>query len=1049
MISPQSLHLPASVSTAQSISSLPMTLEEFEAKIFQEFVTGSAIDPALFRAAVEIRRDIEILATGDVEAPIHEALNWRYGRFGKQATPSFYGALLHNEDGSCWQAKLSHPLFDQAKQKIRKYETPKNGGSRAFFPSLPPTIRNLITHRHSINVPMDGSFWEWLIRHPELPIVITEGGKKSLSLLSCGYVAIGLYGVNGGYRKQLDDSRLLINDLLPLAVPERTICLAFDEDTDLTTQRRVNAALRRFGGLLRDQKCEVSIATWDGQLGKGVDDLIVNAGEMAWEECYAEALPLKHWQIAQRLEGQLTYVCALRLSTHDLSTLKLSDLPTTGIVAIFSCKGTGKSKFIGFYLPEEGKVLAAGHRVCLMRNLCSRLSLDYRGDLDKVKGRFIDGAAYTLRVGFCVDSLLAIDPEQFSGCVLVLDEVVQVLRHLLTSSTCAKNGKRPALLARLRQLVRAARQVIIADADLDDASIRYIQELRAEDNSVFLIQNDYKPEGYPVRFINSPDRSSITAELIAEVQTTAPDQTVFVATDSKTLSKTIAQLIQRQCPDKQILLINSETSGGEAEREFIQTPDLVLARKEYDVIICSPSVATGVSIEIQGTISKVYGIFTGGSSCDADIAQALSRVREPVERVVWCSKYGSNFSKVSRSTNPLEIRQDLQRKMTASISLVRSSLREDIAGMVSRYDGKTDPHIKLYSHISAAQNFAMRNLFDAVLVRLKSEGHHVVVEERSPDPTMKLLLAQTAQEAREMDAEALVAAADLSLADVLLLERKESISLEEQLALKKFYLKDFYGLDVLTPEDVLWDRKGKRRSEVLNLEAQLSSELAVDRTLKSLEAQTQWEQGFCPWDLSHAELRRRLRHELGIGTILEKSIQGWQWTHYDLAPYAAKAREMAPLVKIVLNFSISPAVHDVQIIHQLLSQLGIKIRFHWSSRLQEHLGKKLRVYSLDPEHWQRLSAVLERRQVKRAQAQMGSNPLETTSAMRSPRLLTDQKVKGDLPFPPPQSPQEQTPSRDTPPLLLVQKMWNLAHTPAEKQWIEKNVPPDLLRRAIS
>ncbi|NJM48828.1 MAG: hypothetical protein HC860_23860 [Alkalinema sp. RU_4_3] len=42
----------------------------------------------------------------------------------------------------------------------------------------------------------------------------------------------------------------------------------------------------------------------------------------------------------------------------------------------------------------------------------------------------------------------------------MIDEVVQVLRHLLTSSTCRKDGKLPALLTRLRQLVQIARRVI-------------------------------------------------------------------------------------------------------------------------------------------------------------------------------------------------------------------------------------------------------------------------------------------------------------------------------------------------------------------------------------------------------------------------------------------------------------------------------------------------------------------------------------------------------------------------------------------------------------
>ena len=97
--------------------------------------------------------------------------------------------------------------------------------------------------------------------------------------------------------------------------------------------------------------------------------------------------------------------------------------------------------------------------------------------IKKQGGRFITGSGYTLRVGTCVDSLLAINPSAFQGCDLVLDEVCQVLRHLLTSSTCNKQGKRPVLLMRFRELLRSARPVIIADADLDSKAIAYIQQL--------------------------------------------------------------------------------------------------------------------------------------------------------------------------------------------------------------------------------------------------------------------------------------------------------------------------------------------------------------------------------------------------------------------------------------------------------------------------------------------------------------------------------------------------------------------------------------------
>ena len=604
-----------------------------------------------------------------------------------------------------------------------------------------------------------------------------------------------------------------------------------------------------------------------------------------------------------------------------------------------------------------------------MRNLSARLGLDYKGDLDKVNGEFINGAGYTLRVGLCVDSLLSIEPSKFSNCDLILDEVVQVIRHLLTSSTCARDGKRPALLSRLRELIRAARRLIVADADLDNATLHYLKELRGDDAPIFLIRNAYQSEGYPVRFIQSPDRTVITGELLADIQALPAGKVLFVTTDSKGTSKAIARLMTKEAPDKRVLLVNSETSGGECEREFIQTPDVVLTRGEYDIIICSPSVATGVSIETQNIITQVYGIFTGTSSTDGDMAQALGRVREPVQRIVWCAKQGSNFSKVSRSTNALELKDHLRQRATATIQLIRSSLKEDVAEELSYYDWQSDSHLNLFCRIAAEQNFAMYNLRDALLVRFMFEGNQVTVEDRESNPAVKSMLAIARQEQQEVDALAMLGAEDLTLNEILLLEQKEGLGREESLAAAKFYFKEFYCLDGLTLEDVLWDNEGRRRGELLNLEVQLFPGVGVDRTARALEKQATWNQGYCPWDISGSELRRWLRTQIGIDGLLAKVRSGWQWCKYDLKPYADRARELRRQIKVALHYTITEGMSDTQIIHQLLSQLGIKLVMNWSRSYPGYEGEKLRVYSLDIAHWEQLWAVLQRRQMKREQLQ--------------------------------------------------------------------------------
>ena len=91
-----------------------ITLEEFHAQIQQEFCQGSAISPAVFGAAVTIEPDLIQRPGGEIETPIHDALNWQYKRFRHQANGNQYAALMRQEIGSCWQAKLAKRSTSQS-----------------------------------------------------------------------------------------------------------------------------------------------------------------------------------------------------------------------------------------------------------------------------------------------------------------------------------------------------------------------------------------------------------------------------------------------------------------------------------------------------------------------------------------------------------------------------------------------------------------------------------------------------------------------------------------------------------------------------------------------------------------------------------------------------------------------------------------------------------------------------------------------------------------------------------------------------------------------
>jgi Domain of unknown function (DUF3854)/Origin of replication binding protein len=922
---------------------------DFEASIATECIQTSAIAPSLFKAAVQVVQDTEIGSGRDVVYPIHEALNWRMTRFGQQAREHLSAALFLNEDDSCWQAKLSQPIWDRDKQKGRKYETPIGAGSRAYFPPVPLEIRQRIADRYNLVVPPNENFWSW-VKRSSIPIIITEGAKKALALLSQGYVAVALYGVNGGYRSKdaLGNpcTPYLIPDLVPFLQKTRSIYLAFDQDAADTTRQTVNLALSRFSKLLTQTESTVQIIQWDGKIGKGADDLIVKGGAAAFNQAYQAAPTLEEWRILLHLSKQLTLRPAKIVNSQDLSQVQLDELPESGIIGIASPKGTGKTKCIAGLLKPEDTVALATHRVCLGRNLCSRVGIHWRGDLDKFKGQFIAGDAYTLQVGFCVDSLLAIDPDRFADCVLIIDEVVQVLRHLLTSSTCRKDGKLPALLSRLRQLMQVARRVIIADADLDDATLHYLGDLRGDRQPIYLIRNDIQAVGYAVNFIQAPNDTPALAKLVEAVQR---GDRVFISTDSKAASKRLAKLLNQL--DIKFLLLNSETSGGQDEQAFIANPDAVLATADYPVVIATPSLSTGASIE-SGYFDQVFGLFYGASSTDADMAQGLSRVRQNVPRVVWCSETGINLCSVSASTNPILIKTALKNRTDATTMLLRCQLREDVQLALHNYDWQADPHLQLWAQISAKTNFAMLNLRVALRTRLRHEGNLLQVWDLDTDPILKETIKQLRQEIKTAEASAIAHARVLSSSERKLLESQEANSPEDQLNIEKTAIAEFYRLadDAVTPEVVLRDRQGKTRREMMALEPLFIQSLAQTRDTKALERQVEWGQGLCPWTFGMDTVRTTALQRLGITEFLDPDKR---WTKYDTQQVADRARAAKQQMKELLNYTVSDKVSDTQIVHDLLDRLGVKVKqAQWSNKVPEHEGEKLRVYQLDPDCWQ-------------------------------------------------------------------------------------------------
>lgn len=201
--------------------------------------------------------------------------------------------------GKSGQFKPDAPIQFPDQGEPQKYLSfPKGGKSSAVYLLLTLNYWQTISER--FNVPIEDAdiirdredlgFWVWVLNHPELPIVFTEGAKKAACLLSHGWIAISISGVWAG---QEGKGAKLHPTISPFIVPGRPVYLAFD--ADILTKESVSAALRQLGRLIKKERAEVFVTLWHLDQGKGVDDLIVGEGAHAFEQAFDEALPYSQW----------------------------------------------------------------------------------------------------------------------------------------------------------------------------------------------------------------------------------------------------------------------------------------------------------------------------------------------------------------------------------------------------------------------------------------------------------------------------------------------------------------------------------------------------------------------------------------------------------------------------------------------------------------------------------------------------------------------------------------------------------------------------------
>ncbi|MBD6621066.1 DUF3854 domain-containing protein, partial [Komarekiella sp. 'clone 1'] len=859
-------------------------------------------------------------------------------------------------------------------------------------------------------------FWEWVIAHSEIPIILCEGEKKAACLLSLGFVALALPGIWNGRVGKLDFDERLHPDLVPLAQAGRKFIILFDYETRSNTRWSVFQATVRTGRAIESAGGECEVALLPGP-EKGVDDFVVARNKDANTLLTAivdDAKSLKDYQRSYRAKkwglskykpdvtvnikylsqvlcmSELEEKCSeigelYEIKTEELFTPSLNPrysstsgrstfrFPASGLVVLWSDMGTGKTELMRWWRDQNpnARFLNNGHRVNLLKNLAERLGTAMYSELGYV------GLAKATALSITIDSLHKLNTQSLTyGCIFI-DEACQYLTHLLHSNTCKSH--RAAILEVLEYIVYNAPLVVIADAHMDDLTVDFFRAMRPSGEIPYIIKNEWRNGDRTIYWYEGDNSSALVAQISAALMA---GQKIMVVSDSKRFIKKLEKSLSFKCQESpnssssstpkkwRIWSVHSDNSGSEENIAFIK--DITNAVKNLDALLTSPSLGTGVDIA-QYHFDLVFGVFHGVSQTATECAQQLYRYRPKVPFHVWVTPRPPFGYK---DTNARKIKERLLQTNEMTAFLLRIDRKTGARG------AEKDWALEAYCQIQANRHYSLNNLRDD-LRSLLTEMGNTIVSVGSDDDHQSLESLKVAASALDIAHYSAVArASDITSSEYRARQSKDYLTPQEVFECEKFRIFDSYGMDV-TPELVELDDGGRLIRAIASLEAILSEpddsildpktgqQYPTPPTIVTQKDRSQRDNLPFSFDWGNYSAKWLARFNLGLHHILKRLVTGSEITSTDcdLLNMRAIAIDCAAHIKAILGFTVPSDCEPVWLLATMLEQLGLKL----ACRKQGPRGEQVKIYSLAVEELEFAKQVMAHRHSKRehqAQAQL-------------------------------------------------------------------------------
>ncbi len=389
---------------------------------------------------------------------------------------------------------------------------------------------------------------------------------------------------------------------------------------------------------------------------------------------------------------------------------------------------------------------------------------DFKGSGMGIFARNID------QMGMCINS---ITNSSFSTLlsqldICTFDEAAQTLRHVADGSACDK--PEAVYNAMLHTIKQTKGQVILCDADANDEVIELCEQARpGEVIHVVELATDFSD--IKIKYTDNGDQ--VFNQVFKAVE---KGEKCLIANDSATNGRAMYNSLKNRFEKegKKFLFIYQDSKGNADVEAFNQNPDLAVEQEQYDAVIYSPCISSGVSLE-SGYFTKHFAILCG-SVAPSDAIQMIRRDRNAKEFIIGFNKQNTRFP---------ETKEEIVRGMLAADAL---NMELDLSDSQMTLSRAYTPFDDIRINIIAKQNKARNDFANNMLLILQGDKYQL---ERIANDSVEKEIGKTQRSIgreiaieRDMQLQLNEETPDESTAERL--KREDCISEAEQAQLKRF-----------------------------------------------------------------------------------------------------------------------------------------------------------------------------------------------------------------------------------------------------------------------